>query len=231
MKWEKVMINGEEYYHEVEEPTPAAETASTADSQRREGDTQSGTADGRAGSGFRQGMRDTLDRVSRGARELGEKLQRGVQDLAEGVRGVFNRDDSRDPASRSARLLALLPFMEEDDLHDLVTELIADPESFEQMKLSAILPFLSSEDCDALFLACMQRENGCEDMTTVAPFVSQACLSRVVDGYLEGRYPDLDIDALYPFLKSEDIRRLFYSILHEKQTEDDTGSGGEASGV
>lgn len=227
MKWEKVIINGEEYYREVKEQTPTNDTPDQDAGQSRQ-DEATGQEEGDRGtSGFRQGMRDTLDRVSRGARELGEKIQRSMQDLAEGVRGVFNRDDSRDPSSRSARLLALLPFMEEGDLHDLVTELIADPEALAGVKLTAILPFLSSEDCDALFLACMQRENGCEDMETVAPFVSPSCLSRVVDGYLEGRYPELNIDAIYPFLAPEDIRRLFYSILHEKESTAAQSSGDE----
>jgi hypothetical protein len=38
-------------------------------------------------------------------------------------------------------------------------------------------------------------------------------LSDVIDGYIDGKYPKLDVDSLYPFLADEEIKKLFYHII------------------
>jgi hypothetical protein len=40
-------------------------------------------------------------------------------------------------------------------------------------------------------------------------------LTKIVDNYIDGKYPDLVIDDLYPFLCDADIKRIFYHILGE----------------
>ena len=48
----------------------------------------------------------------------------------------------------------------------------------------------------------------------MTPFVSKKCLSSVVDGYIAGEYPALDMDELYPFLSDKDIKRIFFHIIN-----------------
>ena len=48
-------------------------------------------------------------------------------------------------------------------------------------------------------------------------FVSEPSLSLLVDAYIEGKYPDLDVDKLYPFLNKEDVKKLFYYELRKNK--------------
>jgi hypothetical protein len=48
---------------------------------------------------------------------------------------------------------------------------------------------------------------------SLAPFVSDEALSKLVDRYLAGEFPDLNLDNLYPFLNAKDIKRLFHSMM------------------
>ena len=54
-------------------------------------------------------------------------------------------------------------------------------------------------------------------MEEVAPFVSKECLSKVVDKYINGELKNLNIEKIYPFLSSSDIKRVFKKILEEKE--------------
>ena len=50
----------------------------------------------------------------------------------------------------------------------------------------------------------------------MANFVSEDCLSILVDEYINGKFSNLDIDKLYPFLDGEDVKKLFYFELKKK---------------
>jgi hypothetical protein len=118
----------------------------------------------------------------------------------------FN-DDSNDSLTR--QLLRVLPFMDEDDIHEVIEKYLSGDPVYANLKLPAIMPFLDEKDCDAVFKKAVESKELGHYLVALAPFVSQAALSRLVDQFIEGAYPDLDIDSLYPFLDSKDIKRAF----------------------
>ena len=69
------------------------------------------------------------------------------------------------------------------------------------------MPFLSNEDCDALFKKAL--DENWTNIVNIVPFVSSKALSLFVDEFIDGKYQNVDIESLYPFIDSKDIKKLF----------------------
>lgn len=148
-----------------------------------------------------------------------DQMKHAFSAMPKGPQGHFHspRSHAVDPNSKMARLMKVLPFMDEKDLHEFVEELLASDESFEEVDIMAFLPFLSEEDCDLLFIRALKDHNPHIDPMAIAPFVSEKSLSVVVDQYLEGHFQEVHMDGLYPFLSSRDVKRVFKHILSTKK--------------
>lgn len=150
------------------------------------------------------------------AEHMKERIERdiGPEMRKFGHRFSFHQesDDEADDSINS-RLLRILPFMEDEDVHEIVQKVLASDPEFAKLKLPAIMPFLNDEDCDAVFKKALTTKELERYIVAVVPFVSQKALAVLVDQYLEGAYPDLNIDGLYPFLDSKDIRRIFNYLM------------------
>ena len=110
--------------------------------------------------------------------------------------------------------------MSKEDAHGVCQKLLQNDESLKNLDISTVMPFLSGEDCDLIFEKCIEIGNNKYDLASTMPYVSAECKSRIVDGYIGGKYPALDIDMLYPFFSDADIKRLFYHIINEDNTQD-----------
>ncbi|MBQ9071320.1 MAG: hypothetical protein IJY23_08255 [Clostridia bacterium] len=233
MKFVKVIIDGKEYYQKIEEKDiideSEVENKKSKENEPEIIDAEIENAEELSGSEkFKKdtqeffekvgnGAKDLGARIVDGAKNLGEKISVGAKDLGakikEGTERLFNKDKSIDPDSTEAKLLRLLPYMSKKDAHSVCEKLLANDETLKNLDIATIMPFLDKEDCDAIFVKCVEVNNTNYDLATAIPFVSAKCLSRVVDNYIAGEYPELDIDSLYPFLSDADIKRIFYHII------------------
>jgi len=112
---------------------------------------------------------------------------------------------------RHGGFFGMLPFLDDEDIHQYVEQLLQGEGPLKGVSLVAIMPFLKDDDCDRLVLKYLDDsadKSRCS-ITALAPFVSEECLSKIVDGYLAGKYQNLSLESLYPFLSSRDVRRLF----------------------
>ena len=119
------------------------------------------------------------------------------------------------------KIIALLPFMEDEEIHKIVESILNNSEDYKDLPLVAVMPFLSDEDCDALFMKFVVEEKYQDDieLSPLAPFVSEECLSKLVDAYIEGKYPNLELDDLYPFMSSKDVKKLFRFFIQKRKEE------------
>lgn len=117
------------------------------------------------------------------------------------------------PRMRTEKLLQLLPFLDDDNIHELFEKIINDDASVSDLNLPMILPFLNDKDASALFEKAFYAGNTNYDPLLIAPFVSEKTLSLVVDQFLEGKISSDKMDQLYPFLSREDLNRLFKHIM------------------
>lgn len=139
------------------------------------------------------------------------------QDYGDVFKTAFEYAFGKKKNSKDDELLAALPFMNKEDIHELVTEIINDSEQYKSLNLVEIFPFLSVNDCDALFMKFIMDDNKyTTSLVAVLPFVSASCLSRFVDEYVNGKYQNIEMSALYPFLNSKDVKRVFNYILSKR---------------
>ena len=231
MKLEKVIIDGKEYYREIKEEAFVECTAESQSTTENEPETENlneteeeFTEDKKEKRDAQiffekvgKGARDVGVKIFDGAKKIGNRITVGAKDLGakmkEGTERLFNRDKSDDPNSTEAKLLRLLPYMSSEDAHEFCRKLIASDEMIKKVNVAEIMPFVSKDDCDALFLKCIVLTDGKSDVAKAVPYVSKSCLALVVDDYINGKYPDLDMDALYPFLSDEEIKKIFYHII------------------
>ena len=125
-----------------------------------------------------------------------------------------DEDEEKHFSPKTHKLLRMLPFLDEEDIHALVDKILASDKAVEGLDLAAMMPFLEEEDCDRLFLRSL--ESGGEVTMNIVPFVSESCLGNVIDAYIGGKYPNLDVDELYPFLDSTSLKKL---LQHELSKE------------
>lgn len=138
-----------------------------------------------------------------------EELLDEMEDDEEDESISFNSTKNK----KSNRIIAMLPFLNDDELHELVEDIMSDGEKYKDLSLAAVMPFLDDSDCDKIFLNAINNESQLKHICSLAPFVSEECLSELVERYVNGDYPELNLDGLYPFMSTRDIKRLFkYSI-------------------
>lgn len=128
---------------------------------------------------------------------------------------VFNGSNN----SKTNSLMMALPFMDKDYLHELVENIVNESENYKDLNLVAVMPFLRTEDCDNLFMKFVLEGKSCKySIVSLAPFVSKKCLSGLIDEYVKGNFQDVEMNALYPFLDSEDVKRVFNYILTKRDS-------------
>ena len=47
------------------------------------------------------------------------------------------------------------------------------------------------------------------DIQKLVPFVSEECMDKFVDLYVQGKYKNVNIDELYPFMNNKSIKKIF----------------------
>jgi len=153
------------------------------------------------------------------AKDIGKKTAEVAVDVGgkikDGAERLFAKDKSLDPNSKEAKLIKLLPYMSRKETHEVAVRFLENGSALMNVDLAAVLPFLSGEDCNDIFLKCIELGKRNIELSTVMQFVDSKVLTTVVDGYLEGKYPKLDIDEFYPFLEDKDIKRIFDHIVGE----------------
>ncbi len=139
--------------------------------------------------------------------------QNFIQSLANNQedKDTSNHDERKE--SKMTRLMKIIPFLDDEDIHDLLDKVISEDGDTSDIDLMMIMPFLNQEDTDRLFEKALKSNHSKINLVAVAPFVSETSLSLVVDLYIEGKIQSDDMDELYPFLSSKDIKRLFEHVL------------------
>ena len=142
--------------------------------------------------------------------QLGDSIAKGFNKAKVWINDNFKNGKRN---SITNKLIKILPFMDEEDIHEIVDKILSDDPDFKDVDVVAIMPFLEDEDCDKIFIKKIQEDD--EIALELVNFVSEECLSLLVDAYIEGKYPNLNVDKLYPFLDGDDVKKLFYFELRK----------------
>ena len=171
---------------------------------------------------------DALEELEEAKEEI-EELEEEINDLknknihlnfnGKGFNFDFGNLFSMKSGSKSNKLIGALPFMNKEDTYEIVEEILNNKEEYKDVSLVSVFPFLEKKDCDKLFNKFVLEDNNKSKQSIIclAPFISKECLSSLVDEYIKGNYQEVQIDHLYPFMDSQDVKRVFKYIISKKE--------------
>ena len=146
-----------------------------------------------------------------------KEVESALNSTSDILNNVFSFSSSnKKEKTKADKIISMLPFMDKEDIHELVQDILNGSEEYKDIPLQAIFPLLSREDCDALFIKSVEDPESKINICSLAPFVSNEALSSFVDKYIDGQYQDVNINVLYPFLKSSDIKKLFKYVVNKE---------------
>ena len=94
-----------------------------------------------------------------------KEVEETLNSTSDILNNVFSfSSNSKKEKTKSQKIISMLPFMDKEDLHELVNDILNGSEEYKDIPLQAIFPFLSKEDCDSLFLKSIEDpdSNGTE---------------------------------------------------------------------
>lgn len=133
----------------------------------------------------------------------------------------FNFNNQKKTNKNKNKLLTMLPFLDKEYLKEIVDGIINEEEEYKDLDLVILFPYIGEEECDRLFKKFIFENKECDKhyIICVAPFVSKETLSNFVDEYTKGNYQNVNVDALYPFMSPQDVKKMFKYIISKKDLE------------
>lgn len=136
------------------------------------------------------------------------------------LRKTASIDSALVPNQKSKSLLSMLPYMDAEAIKSVMNIFNQDITLGVDSTLTDLLPILSKDGCDELFIeiAFDNDDKYSQTLSALAPFISEKSLSKFVDKYISGEIDSdsVDLNALYPYLSSKDVKRLFKYIVSQK---------------
>lgn len=191
-----------------------------------------------------------IKKIEQQMNELGEKLnkmynEKYAKKFDKGFK-VWTFDGGTDEKKSGglSNIEKILPYLDEDSLHELVVSFIdgdsdfdikkalvyleeedisllieklgeCDGEEFNGLTVDDLLPYAEEEDVDVLFMKSVRT--GVINKRLIC-FVSDDCLHGLVEEYCKDENSKLNIDEILPYLDEDDIKLLFkiYLKRHKK---------------
>lgn len=210
MKLRKEIINGKVVYVPIDEENNE-EDVEVVDAEIEDDESFKKKADS---NDTKEKVKRVYDKVDQKMKEFGKVTGEAIDVIAEKIEEATTKvtasvNKGMDDINRNKKLRNMLPFMDDDDIKELVEEMLNSEDSMKNLDIESLLPFLDEDDADKLLLRCIRDGKNKFKSASFAPFVSGKCLKEIVDLYINGEIQSLNINGLLPFLSSADVKRIF----------------------
>lgn len=148
---------------------------------------------------------------------IGENIEKFFYNLGEKIDDCFAEVTKKIKNKKNNDISMIIPYLEKEELHDLVDKIIEGKEELQNISIIEILPHLESDDCDRIFLKSLMENNPKLKSEQIVKYASEKCLDIVVDKYINGELKINNINNLYPYLSGKSIKKLFNYILKSKE--------------
>lgn len=111
-------------------------------------------------------------------------------------------------------LKKMLPFLGTEEI-DLIAKKVLESEA-EEWKgfcINDLFPFMSTAVIDKMFLETVEAG---KDYGRFLPFISSRVMHEIVEDVITGKR-EMNLDAMYPFLSNEDMKKVFYYYLDKEE--------------
>lgn len=151
-----------------------------------------------------------FDKIKNAIKNTSDALMSSLHKAVKGENVDVNKDDIN-----SDNLINIIPFLEDEDIHKIFLDILNDDPKYKDINIATIIPFFEDEDADELFIKKLTNPSWHPEYSTssLAVFASEDCLTQIVDDYIDGKYKDIKIEELFPYLENEDIKRIFNSYI------------------
>ena len=113
----------------------------------------------------------------------------------------------------SDELRKMLPFLGAKEIDMLAKKILeSEEEEWKGFRLNDLFPFMSTAVIDKMFMESVEAG---KDYGRFLPFISGRVMHEIVEDVLAGKR-DINLDAMYPFMSNEDIKRVFYYYLDKE---------------
>ena len=111
------------------------------------------------------------------------------------------------------KLVALLPFMDNEELKDLAFDVVNGKQ--DKIKLTVIFPFLKKEDLKEIVELLIEKDQT-KELYSALPFLSKETVKEIYDAVRSGKITNFKEEALVPFLDKATIKALFNELLEKE---------------
>lgn len=112
----------------------------------------------------------------------------------------------------------MLPFLDSEEIDELLELLINDELKEESLSISSILPFLHREQVKKLFDKSLEGNIAIKPVC-ILPFLQDEELDELVDKIIDEETEALKVDELLPFLNKKQIQKLFKDAINNSKKE------------
>jgi hypothetical protein len=111
------------------------------------------------------------------------------------------------------KLVRMLPFLEDEELKELVDAILNNELEENSISVMEIVPFLEEEDTNRLFQAAIEEKI---DVNPVVffPFLEKEVIDQVIEKIQSGEITTISIDSITPFLDDNQIKKIFKNLLN-----------------
>jgi len=110
------------------------------------------------------------------------------------------------------KLMALLPFMDEEEIKELATKIING--EVKGISLVVLFPFLSREDFDEIVQQLIEQKDF-KQLYGALPFLSKTTLNNLYTLVKDGKLEGFKEEALLPFLGKDQLKGLFDELVKD----------------
>ena len=111
-------------------------------------------------------------------------------------------------------LKKMLPFLGTEEI-DLIAKKVleSEAEEWKGFRINDLFPFMSTAVIDKMFLETVDAG---KDYGRFLPFISNRVMHEIVEDVIIGKR-EMNLDAMYPFLSNEDMKKVFYYYLDKEE--------------
>ena len=114
----------------------------------------------------------------------------------------------------SHELKKMLPFLGAEEIDKIAKNVLeSEAEEWKGFRLNDLFPFMSTAVIDKMFLKTIEAG---KDYSRFLPFISGRVMHETVEDVIAGKR-ELNLDAMYPFMSNEDMKKVFYYYLNKEE--------------
>ncbi len=110
----------------------------------------------------------------------------------------------------------IISYIPREELEEFVDLYVSGKTNCDNVNMRKLAPYISREAIGKLFINAIEKGEDI-DIYSIIPFIGVRTLDKLVEGYVNGKYQNIDLNKIYPFLSKKSVTKLFTFLSKNKQ--------------